>query len=61
MTLGWGLLVGPAAESCSQIWLPRLSKIPLNENLLYILIWAEHYFHQDIYLGHLLKDYYQVR
>ena len=25
MTLSWGLLVGPAAESCSQIWLPRLS------------------------------------
>ena len=24
MTLGWGLLVGPAAESCSRIWLPRL-------------------------------------
>ena len=24
MTLGWGLLVGPAAEKCSQIWLPRL-------------------------------------
>ena len=25
MTLGWGFLVGPAAESCSRIWLPRLS------------------------------------
>ena len=24
MTLGWGLLVEPAAESCSRIWLPRL-------------------------------------
>ena len=24
MTLGWGLLVKPAAESCSPIWLPRL-------------------------------------
>ena len=27
MTLGWGLLVGPAAESCSRIWLPRLKWI----------------------------------
>ena len=26
MTLGWGLLVGPAAESCSRIWLPRLTQ-----------------------------------
>ena len=26
MTLGWVLLVGPAAESCSQIWLPRLKR-----------------------------------
>ena len=25
MTLAWGLLVGPAAESCSRIWLPCLS------------------------------------
>ena len=24
MTLGWGLLVGPAAESCGRIWLPCL-------------------------------------
>ena len=27
MTLGWGLLVGLAAESCSRIWLPRLSDL----------------------------------
>ena len=32
-TLGWGLLVGLAAESCSQIWLPCLRKaLPIGES-----------------------------
>ena len=30
MTLGWGLSVGPVAESCSQIWLPRLSMFQIS-------------------------------
>ena len=34
MTLGWDLLVGPAAESYSQIWLPRLIDIQGEQKFL---------------------------
>ena len=37
MTLGCGLLVGPAAESCSRIWLPRLSRFSSHQFVTWYL------------------------